>query len=76
MYNGTLDNWDVNTNKGPTDFIYNFVNELKLISEAFIKVNPDIVKIVKALQKKNEKGSIMSIILQEKERVILECVYN
>jgi hypothetical protein len=76
MYYGTFDNWDVNTNKGPTDFIYNFVNELKLISEAFIKVNPDIVKIVKALQKKNEKGSVMSIILQEKERVILECVYN
>ena len=76
MYYGSFDNWDVNANKGPTDFIYNFVNELKLISESFIKVNPDIVKIVKALQKKNEKGSVMSIILQEKERVILECVYN
>ena len=76
MYYGSFKSWDVNTNKEPTDFIYNFINELKLISESFIKVNPDIVKIVKALQKKNEKGSVMSIILQEKERLILECVYN
>jgi len=76
MYYGSFDNWKFKTDKEATDFLYNFVNELKLISVEFIKVNPDIVKIVKALQKKNEKGSVMSIILQEKERLILECVYN
>ena len=76
MYYGSFGNWKFKTDKEMTDFIYNFINELKLISESFIKVNPDIVKIVKSLQKKNEKGSVMSIILQEKERLILECVYN
>jgi hypothetical protein len=76
MYYGSFDNWGSNINKEPTDFIYNFINELKIISEKFINANSDIVKIVKALQKKNLKGSVMSIILQEKERIILECVYN
>jgi hypothetical protein len=76
MYYGSFDNWGSSLNKEPTDFIYNFINELKIISEKFISANSDIVKIVKALQKKNLKGSVMSIILQEKERIILECVYN
>lgn len=76
MYYGSFDSWESSENKEPTDFIYNFVNELKILSEKFINVNPDIVKIVKALQKKNLKGSVMSIILQEKERIILECVYS
>ena len=75
MYYGTFESWHPEGDQ-PPEFIYNFINELKIISESFIKVNPDIVKIVKALQKKNEKGSVMSIILQEKERQILECVYN
>jgi len=76
MYYGSFESWSNSNKKEPTDFIYNFINELKLISEKFISVNPDVVKIVKALQKKNLKGSVMSIILQEKERLILECVYN
>jgi len=76
MYYGAFESWEASKNKEPTDFIYNFVNELKIISQKFIDANPEIVKIVKALQKKNLKGSVMSIILQEKERVILECVYN
>lgn len=76
MYYGAFESWKLSANKEPTDFIYNFVNELKIISQKFINVNHEIVKIVKALQKKNLKGSVMSIILQEKERVILECVYN
>lgn len=74
MYYGSFESW--NSQKEASEFIYNFINELKIISENFIKVNPDIIKIVKALQKKNEKGSVMSIILQDKERQILECVYN
>ena len=80
--NGTFENWNktdenwTKTDKEPTEFIYNYNNEMKIISENFIKINPDLVKIVKALQKKNEKGTVMSIILQEKERTILECVYN
>ena len=65
MYYGSFNNWGPNSNKDPTEFIYNFTNELKLISENFISANPDIVKIVRALQKKNLKGSVMSIILQE-----------
>jgi hypothetical protein len=76
MYFGSFNSWENGTNKAPTDFIYNFINELKIISNEFIKANPDIVKIVKALQKKNLPGSVLSIILQEKERIILETVYN
>jgi hypothetical protein len=76
MYYGAFNSWNKGANKEPTEFIYNFINELKIISENFINVNPAIVKIVKALHKKNEKGSVMSIILQEKERIVLECVYN
>ena len=74
MYYGRFEN-SIKTNKEQTDFIYNFVNELKIISEIFIKANPDITKIIKSLQKKNLKGSVMSIILQEKERLILESIY-
>ena len=52
MYYGSFDNWGSNINKEPTDFIYNFINELKIISEKFINANSDVVKIVKGLQKK------------------------
>ena len=34
------------------------------------------MKTVNKLQKKNETGSAVSIFLQEKERIILECIYN
>jgi hypothetical protein len=34
------------------------------------------MKTVSKLQKKNETGSAVSIFLQEKERLILECIYN
>lgn len=76
MYYGNFNNWSINTDKSPTLFIFNFVEELKIISEKIIKFNPDVLKIVKSLQKKNEKGSVMSIILQQKERAILECIYS
>ena len=52
------------------------MNELQIISSKLINVNPAVVKIVKALDKKNLKGSVMSIILQEKERLILGTVYS
>lgn len=76
MYYGSFKNWEFKTDREPTTFIYNFIQELKNISMKFIELNPDMLKIVKALQKKNEKGSVMSIILQEKERRILESIYN
>lgn len=76
MYYGRFVSWEYAEGKEPTEFIYNFVNELQIISNKIINVNPAVVKIVKALDKKNLKGSVMSIILQEKERLILETVYN
>ena len=49
---------------GRSDF-RRIVPELILISEKFFNVNPDIVMIVNALQKKNLIGCVMSFILQE-----------
>jgi hypothetical protein len=37
---------------------------------------PEIVKIVKALQKTNEKGTVVSLFLQDLERKILELTYD
>ena len=76
MYYGQFSSWEHGKGQEPTEFIYNFVNELQIISSKFINANPDVSKVVKALNKKNVKGSVMSIILQEKERLILETVYN
>ena len=70
MYYGRFGSWEQGEGKEPTEFIYNFVNELQIISSKFINVNPVVVKIVKALDKNDLKGSAMSIILQEKERPI------
>jgi hypothetical protein len=76
MYYGRFGSWEQGEGKEPSEFIYNFINELQIVSSKLINVNPAVVKIVKALDKKNLKGSVMSIILQEKERLILEAVYN
>jgi len=57
-------------------FIQDFTNELKCIGSEVLKANPEVLKIVKKLEKKNEKASVMSIFLQEKECLILEVVYH
>ena len=58
------------------NFIQDFTNELKCIGSEVLKANPELLKIVKKLEKKNEKASVMSIFLQEKECLMLEIVYN
>lgn len=75
VYYGSLNAWKI-TDKEPFDFILDFQNELKVIGTKIIEMNPDIIKIVKKENKKNEMGSAVSIVLQEKERKILECMYN
>ena len=79
LYLGWFDGW-CDDNKiecrDKLDFIQDFTNELKCISIDIIKNNPEILKIVNGLEKKNIKASVMSIYLQEKECLILEVVYN
>ena len=79
-YFGTFDSWinDLNivVNKQQTDFIANSINELKHIGTHIQLANADLTKQVKKLQKDNEKASIVSIFLQDKERQTLELVYE
>ena len=80
-YFGTFDNWinDLNIvacDRQQTDFIANYINELKHIGTHIQLANADLTKQVKKLQKENEKASIVSIFLQDKERQILELVYE
>jgi hypothetical protein len=74
-YYGAIDTWK-KSDKEPFDFILDFQNELKAIGVKIIDANPALMKTVNKLQKKNETGSAVSIFLQEKERLILECIYN
>ena len=74
-YYGAIDTWK-KTDKEPFDFILDYQNELKIIGSKIIEANPSLIKTVSKLQKKNETGSAVSIFLQEKERIILECIYN
>lgn len=74
-YYGSIEVWK-KTDKEPFDFILDFQNELKAIGSKIIEANPAVVMIVKKENKKNVVGSAVSIILQEKERKILECVYD
>ena len=74
-YYGAIDTWK-KTNLEPFDFILDYQNELKAIGTKIIEANPSLIKTVSKLQKKNETGSAVSIFLQEKERLILECIYN
>lgn len=78
-YYGSFNTWvsDINTNNTePTDFIQDYINELKSIGQKVAEENPDLIKVVKGLEKKNETGSVVSIFLQEKERLILEVIYT
>jgi len=75
VYYGSVKTWRM-TNVEPFDFITDFQNELKAIGSKITEANPALMKTVAKLQKKNETGSAVSIFLQEKERLILECIYN
>lgn len=74
-YYGAIDTWK-KTDKEPFDFIIDYQNELKVIGSKIIEANPQLIAIVKKEQKKNPTGSAVSIFLQEKERLILECIYE
>ena len=78
-YFGSFNTWvsDNNIkNNQPTDFIQDYINELKCIGLEIVKANPELLKAVKDAEKKNEKASVVSIFLQEKERLVLEIVYT
>jgi len=75
-YYGSFSNWIDDEEIEPTPFILDYINELQYIGQQIILNNPELVKVVKDCQKKNEKASVVSIFLQEKEREILETVYN
>ena len=74
-YYGAIDTWK-KTDKEPFDFVLDYQNELKVIGTKIIEANPALMKTVAKEQKKNATGSAVSIFLQEKERIILECIYE
>ncbi len=80
MYYGSFESWAdaelVDYKIRKPKFITKFTNELKVIGFDFQSSNPEIVKVVAGLEKTNEMGSVMSIILQEYERRVLECVFT
>lgn len=78
-YYGSFDTWISDNNiekKEPSDFIQDYINELQWIGLKIVKANPELLKAVKDAEKKNEKASVVSIFLQEKERQVLEVVYE
>jgi hypothetical protein len=78
-YYGSFSTWinDNNIeNKEPTDFIQDYINELQCIGLKIVQANPELLKAVKDAEKKNEKASVVSIFLQEKERLVLEIVFE
>lgn len=76
-YYGSFSKWTGNVNNLPaTKFISDYITELKMIGVMIANSNPDLVDIVKKLEKKNETGTVVSLFLQQKEREILEVIYN
>jgi hypothetical protein len=78
-YYGSFSTWvdDVQTDeKEPTEFIKNYIKELKNIGILISDAKPEIVKIVKSLNKTNEKGTVVSLFLQDLERQMLEIMYD
>jgi len=78
-YFGSFDNWvnEVNAElKPPTEFITNYIKELNHIGTLVQNANKDLNKLVKLSNKENEKASVVSIFLQDKERQVLELVYE
>lgn len=78
MYYGSFDKWLESIGKygEPTLFITNFIKELKTIGLHISSHNPELVKIVKKLEKKNEIGSVVAIAMQDYECRILEVAYT
>ena len=78
-YFGTFDNWvkdlEISRDKKPTEFIINYMAELKNIGQHVINANPVLLKVIQTENKTNEKASVVSIFLQDVERQILELVY-
>jgi len=78
-YYGSFNSWVSDNNiekKEPSDFIQDYINELKCIGLQIVQANPELLKAVKDAEKKNEKASVVSIFLQEKERQVLEVIYE
>lgn len=77
MYYGAFHNWTGNLKrKAPTPFLSSFINEIKMLGVLIANANPDIVEIVKKNEKKNDIGTTVSLFLQDKERQILEVMYQ
>lgn len=78
-YYGSFDNWlkEVGAeNKPPTEFINNYIKELNIIGVHISNANSNLKKIVQDLEKRNEKGTVVSLYLQDVECKILEVVYK
>ena len=78
-YFGSFDAWkdefEIKSNK-KLKFIENYTMELKCIGLEIVNNNPKLLKSIQKLNKNNETASLVSTLLQEHEKRILECCFN
>ena len=76
MYNGTIEGWEKEYKllkpKEIPIILTNFINEFQSICKVFEDQNPQVKATIEAKKTKNIKGSITSLIMQQKESQILE----
>lgn len=67
--------------KLPSEFIKNYIDEMKCIRNLIFSLNPLLAELVKKKKEKENKeiynieGSVLSYFIQSYERKVLECVY-
>jgi len=74
-FNAWKDEFNIESTK-TLKFIENYTMELKCIGLQIVSANPKLLKTIQKMDKKNDTASLVSTILQEHEKRILECVYS
>ena len=78
-YFGTFEAWKDDCNidsEVNIKFVKRYTQELQNIGTKVVNANPDLMKKIKKLSKDNEMASLVSTVLQEYEKRILECIFN
>ena len=80
LFYGSFETWRADEDLGdiiePNEYLTAFAKEIKIIGNTIIAENPEEVALCKKLQKKNPKGSVVSLLLQSIENHILGIIYN
>ena len=86
MYNGSINNFlkknniFINDNNNELIYLKNFQNDIKTIGNILLNNNKNVISDIKTYQKnkkyENDLGLILSVYIQDRERQILEIIYN